>query len=537
MTTTTVSSKPTHVAFFPEIPGARIEFDAAKGYEEPVAALIKQYPNAGIPKVTPLVVGTAIQIVEEAPVAEPAVPPVLAVVPENESDVDAAKRIGTSTWGDLKTDATAKARIEAMHGKLSAAGVDIDPSKQLFATGTRMAEVGYRNQSERKAEHDKMMPIGQAIEALVETVRAEQRREVRISARELSQRVDMNGKLTIGGYTAEEQAVRGILGRIESPALSYVFGLRDRIADAAIAMKRDGADVEAIRDLQIRDKRRLAGTIAHELWQAGDASFVLRTRMLNGVPNAYAAVSPRYEPADAPEVLAQIAKALPRDAKGTWSYDPSTTSWELRAELWTPTPVALQAVGEPFRGYVSFRSKDNGTGSLKGGGGIEILACLNASTYVADATEVNRRHIGAIVAEATLMVEHAKRSIEVLSDAWGVARDTEVALPSELESLAGLPISKVIEGFWWGELTDRKRELAGVLPGRTKDHVLALTERFESERRDSTRLVKADFAQAWTREIQKFPADVRRDAESAIASWVVDKRPMCFDADRVSLAD
>ena len=50
MTTTTVSSNPTHVAFFPEIPGARIEFDAAKGYEEPVAALIKQYPNAGIPR-------------------------------------------------------------------------------------------------------------------------------------------------------------------------------------------------------------------------------------------------------------------------------------------------------------------------------------------------------------------------------------------------------------------------------------------------------------------------------------------------------
>ena len=66
------------------------------------------------------------------------------------------------------------------------------------------------------------------------------------------------------------------------------------------------------------------------------------------------------------------------------TYDPRTTAWTIRLDVWTPTPVADQAVGEPFQGSRRSGSRDNGTGSMTGGGGIVILACLNAGTYVAD---------------------------------------------------------------------------------------------------------------------------------------------------------
>ena len=67
------------------------------------------------------------------------------------------------------------------------------------------------------------------------------------------------------------------------------------------------------------------------------------------------------------------------------SYDPRTTAWTIRLDVWTPTAVADQAVGEPFQAFrVDRQSRDNGTGSMTGGGGIVILACLNAGTYVAD---------------------------------------------------------------------------------------------------------------------------------------------------------
>ena len=75
--------------------------------------------------------------------------------------------------------------------------------------------------------------------------------------------------------------------------------------------------------------------------------------------------------------------------------------------------------------------------------------------------------------------------------------------------------------FWRHLLRDRSSELVGVLPGRSEVHVKGLTRDFFGERREPARLVASDFAQGWTRYIQGQPAPVRRDAESAIGSWLV----------------
>ena len=53
---------------------------------------------------------------------------------------------------------------------------------------------------------------------------------------------------------------------------------------------------------------------------------------------------------DAPEIVEHILLALPADAKGSWVYDPATTSWELRAAIWTPTPAAEHAGGDVVEG-------------------------------------------------------------------------------------------------------------------------------------------------------------------------------------------
>jgi len=76
----------------------------------------------------------------------------------------------------------------------------------------------------------------------------------------------------------------------------------------------------------------------------------------------------------------------------------------------------------------------------------------------------------------------------------------------------------------------------GVLRGSTKSHVAGLVDAFHSERRDSDRLVKADFAQAWTKYIQGQPAPIRRDAEAAVASWMVSGKPVRFDAERAEMS-
>ena len=137
------------------------------------------------------------------------------------------------------------------------------------------------------------------------------------------------------------------------------------------------------------------------------------------------------------------------------------------------------------------------------------------------------------------MVARARMGIDALCLAWGTARQDVLvnangeALRPEYEAAIGLPISQAIPGFWWGTLGDRKSELAGVLPGRTKDHVAGLTASYFAQRRDPQQVVRADFGQAWTHYIKKQPAGVRRDAEAAGAAWMVGGRPVRFDADRV----
>lgn len=411
-------------------------------------------------------------------------------------------------------DATASARIHAQHAALVASGVALDTSEQLFATGTRMAREGYRAQALRKAEHDRGMFLLDAAGKLRTAVTEEQREDRVISSGDFARALHVNGSVTCHGFKLTEQSIRGLLARIDSPALSYVLGLRNRIAEAYAAETRDQTGIQSDRD-------KIGEILAHECKRNPDVKLKLRTR--RGIGDIFAIVSPSYVPADAPAVLDDIVTSMPRDARGSYAYDPTSTTWELRAEVWTPTPVDEQAVGEPFRGYISFQSRDNGTARFRGGGGIELIRCLNASTYTADGASVARRHMGDIMRDIQAMTRDASKAVHALCKAWGVAREAEIETP------ASVPLSVAIPGFW-RYLLKSDRDLALVLPGRKETHVKGLTRAFEQERRDSTKLVRADLAQGWTRYIQNQPGDVRREAEAAIGSWIVGERPVRYEA-------
>lgn len=422
-----------------------------------------------------------------------------------------APRVNSTFGGALVTDASARTRIEATHTALRAAGVAVDTTQQRYATGVRLADVGYSTQRARKQEHDEQAPLSEAIEALRATVEAEKREDVEVSAAEFGRSLHVNGKVTAYGLDLTEHAIRGLAARLESPMISYLMGLRDRIANASGDV--DGATA---------DRRMLAEVLSHECKRAGDTTLQLRTR--KGPGDVYAVVSPSYTPADAPALLKRIAPSLPRDARGTWAYDPKSTAWELRASVWTPTPVDEQAVGEAFQGYVSFHGKDAGNGRLRGGGGVLMLACLNAGTYAAESSDVARTHRKHVLLDVARMLRTSLRAVTALCEAWGSARDEVLPIPS------GVSINEAVPGFWRYCLTARGSDLAGVLPGRTETHVQALTQAWAGERRDRSRVVKSDLAQGWTRYVQEQPGDVRRDAESAIGSWLVSRSPVRYEA-------
>jgi hypothetical protein len=417
-----------------------------------------------------------------------------------------------STWETQVVDDAARQRIEGMHATLTASGVVVNASHQLYATGTRMADVGYETQAARKVEHDAKVSASEAIDALSALIVDEKRRDQVVTARELGAAINVNGRISAFGLTLTEQAIRGLALRLESPMLGYVLGLRERIA-AEYGRNEDERNTMGMQS----DKRKIADILAHECARAGDVELQLRTR--ENVGDVYAVVSPGYTEADFPRVAPELLAGLPGDARATFAYDPDRTQWELRASVWTPTATAEQAVGEPFEGFVSFKSRDNGTSRYRGEGGISLLRCLNASTYSANGSRVSRVHRRGILNDVGTMITQSTQAIDALCEAWGTARKSIVVTPT------GVPIGEAIPGFWRYCLSTSTRAggLAGILAGRKETHVEGLTEAFHAERRDPVILNRADFAQGWTRYIQAQPADIRRDAESAIGTWVVSR--------------
>src|SRR5438094_653030 len=154
-----------------------------------------------------------------------------------------------------------------MHDALRDAGVNRDTSRQLYATGTRMADSGYAKQAERAAEHAAKLPIREAAAALVDTILAEKRHDVEVSADDFGRRLTMNGALRFDGLKLREQAVRGLLGRLKSPALSYVLGLRERLGDD-----------KATPEQKAGDKAELLDVLKHEASRYGNVKLKLRTR-------------------------------------------------------------------------------------------------------------------------------------------------------------------------------------------------------------------------------------------------------------------
>lgn len=435
-------------------------------------------------------------------------------------------------------DPAAKARIEAQHASLEASGIVVDSGQQVAASGTRMMRSGYETQATRAREHAAKLLARDAIDAIVAEVVAEKRRDVVVSAADIARNLECNGKIKVFGRKLSIQAVRGIAARCESPMLGYVLGLYERIVEdvgnartlETVVEDFNGKPLDAgtlaarrtaacgLRERAHEDRNKIGEVLAHELKRAGETRMTLRMRD-GGPEDIYAALGPSYGRADAPDVLPHVRDSLPDDARATWAYDPTSTTWELRTSIWTPTPVAEQAIGEAFEGWVSYRSRDNGTGRLHGGGGITLLRCYNASVYEAEGARVARVHRGRILDDVASMTKGAMHAIDALCRAWGTSRQVEIEIPT------GVKIEDAIPGFWRSLLSD-PRQLAGVLPGRKADHVDSLTRAYFDERRDADRVVRADFGQAWTRVIQDSPADVRRDAEAAIGGWLVGGKPM-----------
>lgn len=435
---------------------------------------------------------------------------------------DPAPPPANSTWTELVVDEVAKARIEQQSAAIAAAtGHTIDRSHQAYASGTRMADIGYSTQTDRRNAAAKLpLAVGE-LRRLDEVVTAEKRHERVIRARDFAKLLSINGKLAVDGYRVREAALRNLVARLESPSLRYVLGLRDRIADLDAEGKPAGI---ATPEQKAADKATLLRTLQDECDRFGDVELKLRLR--DGVGDCFTIVSPTYSVADFPTARPIIERHLPDDARAVVTYDAISTRWEARIEAWTPTPVQLQAVGELFRAYGSVQSGDAGFDGYEGGSGFELLRCLNATTFLAVLAGASRRHVGNVTRDLPALIKAALSGVDAALKVWSAARADEIELPSKGESL--IPLEVAVPGFYRAMLTARKGELVGVLPGRSEGHVVQLARHFHTERRIGDKVTRSDLAGGWTAYQQSYAPPVQRAAESAIGAWLSRKEPVGF---------
>jgi hypothetical protein len=472
-----------------------------------------------VPRGTPQLTLTSVEPVKSGPRSD------VAIVTSGAADHIRPPKVNSDFMGALIVDDDARKRIEAQHEVLRQGGLNVKTSEQFFETGTRMANMGYETQHGRKQEHDKLVPFAEAAEALRALVETEARHDEQMTARDLAEKITVkNGRVFAFEHALTEQAIRGLMSLLpRSKALGYALGLRDRAAEEYRAADKVSTDpkfhstADGIRALGHADALQLAGILRYECTRFGDRTLKLRMRKNPG--DIFAIVSQSFAPADAPEVIKQILPEMAKDVKGSFMYDAESTQWELRAEVFTPTPVDEQAVGEPFRGYTTFQARDNGTSRFRGGGGVELLRCLNASVYIVEGSKMSRVHRGDIMVDVAAMAEGAQSAIHTLCKAWGTNREIEIPLP-EVEG-EKLTIQQAIPGFYRFMLTNPRSEVRTLMKGRTEDNVETLTNSYFEQRRVSDRIVRSDFAQGLTWAIQDLDAAARRDAEIKVGNWLV----------------
>lgn len=398
------------------------------------------------------------------------------------------------------------AAVQAVHDEL---GTQLPRLYHEPGTQILRQDAAHRTLERRRERHAHAQPLVTAAAELIDTVKAERRRDIPVTAGELARQLTCNGLLRVGGYQLREHALRGLMSRLGSPALGYLLGMRDRMASNG--------------DPGHRDREHLLATVQHELKQADSTPLVLRTR--DEHRDVYAVVSPGYGVADAPDVIPALLADLPDDARGTTAYDPSTTAWEIRMSLYTPKPSETVAIGEPFEGFASWASRDAGNGRLRRNGGIVVVSCLNAACMPIDLNVQGFVHRRGIRDRVSAAIPEAMRAMHRVAQVWGLARTDRIPHPT---TPAGdlIPLEHVIPGFFRAMLTARRGEYAHIMAGRTEEHVRALSVTYEHERRNHVEHTRGDLAQAWTRYAQDHDLATQGRLEQATGQWLLSGAPV-----------
>lgn len=414
------------------------------------------------------------------------------------------------------------------------------PAQSLYTRGTRVIDVGVQNATLFREQYERKPLIGDACDALVGKVEAEQRQDV------VMRRIDVqmldNGMVVDLG--AEEDDARRVHGVEPTPLLieQKPFGqLTRRLGlpeGAGMYLSQCWPELRAENVNQWQQRARDAERFAEEKTQLAGGTHVhehlkMRTRLDTKGRAIYAVVSDGYNTEFDVDKLARAVKlALPPEARAEVHYDGFRA--RITALFHSTVNPKDYVAGEFFRAGIVVRTDDTGGGSVTGYAVVEQNLCLNLYILSKKAVPIFRvRHIGDPVALATKIKEGLKKGEEALShflDAWGYARRDDIAAAAKErgELYEGMSATAIFAALANGVI---ERELVPVTGKRTQvvsDLVMAWERDKSADGPRAGTITRAGLTNAFTRwahESQDDPffADHVQAAASALL-WPGDRQ-------------
>ena len=348
------------------------------------------------------------------------------------------------------------------------------PDPTVYAIGSQVNSTGVANARQYRAEWEALPDIREALTVLRDRVRAENRTDRILPARQL--RMTDTGKLIVPG-TGEVALTRATFSRLITQL--KMPGGADYLGSCTPELRAENVN------------RWLAGKGSCDPeWSVNDMKF--RLREADNGAELYAIVGPGYTAVDADTIAESLLRALPEGGRGVAFYDGFRVKVDAQ---WASTvrPESYVA-GEVFRAGMSFCSDDTGGGALKGWSTLLRNLCLNLFILQnAKQKLVQERHAGdasRIVRTLDAATQRGEESIRHFIEAWDTARGQPLAtLVRDSEDHTRDLSSESLTQLAWGAFLGAQR--AKLVPVLQKEIPLVLRAFHREESADRTGVVNA----------------------------------------------
>lgn len=352
------------------------------------------------------------------------------------------------------------------------AGFIADPT--VYAIGSQVNSTGVANARKYRAEWEALPDIREALTILRDRVRAENRVDVILPAKQL--RMTDKGALRVPGH-GEVSLSRAVFSRLISKL--EIPGGADYLGACTPALRAENLN------------RWFTGEGSNNSdWSASDMK--LRLREAEHGPELYAIVGQGYTAVDSDTIAESLLRALPEGGRGVAFYD----GFRIKVDAQWASTVAPESyvAGEVFRAGMSFCSDDTGSGALNGWATLLRNLCLNLF-ILQDAKQrlLHERHAGdpsRIARSLDAATHRGEASIRHFIEAWDTARGESLAsLVRDSEDHARDLSGESLTQLAWGAfLGAQKAKLVSVTQ---KEIPLVLRAFHREECNDRTGVVNA----------------------------------------------